>query len=115
MTRSSFAEHVDPRLRGLEGYQSQRRWKGLPEPARRPSLVWPSAYASSFQLSVVAIIFGHLALSEIRKNAGWLTGEGLATANYKMWCWISFGLGLGVFLVYGILAMVGLIGSLHRH
>jgi hypothetical protein len=35
--------------------------------------------------------------------------------NAKMWCWISFGIGLGVFVVYGILAMVGVMGSLHRH
>lgn len=34
-----------------------------------------------FPLSVVAIILGHLALSEIKKNAGRLTGEGLATAG----------------------------------
>ncbi len=34
-----------------------------------------------FPLPVVAIIFGHLALSEIRKSAGRLTGERMATAG----------------------------------
>lgn len=34
-----------------------------------------------FPLPIVAIIFGHLALSEIRKSAGRLTGEGMATAG----------------------------------
>ena len=34
-----------------------------------------------FPLSLVAIILGHLSLSEIKKSAGRLTGEGLATAG----------------------------------
>ena len=34
-----------------------------------------------FPLSLVAIILGHMSLSEIRKSAGRLTGEGLATAG----------------------------------
>lgn len=34
-----------------------------------------------FPVSVVAIILGHLSLSEIKKSAGRLTGEGLATAG----------------------------------
>ena len=37
-----------------------------------------------FPLPIVAIIFGHLALSEIRKSAGRLTGEGMATAGLIM-------------------------------
>ena len=48
-------------------------------------------------------------------QAGDVVGAKAASDNAKMWCWISFGLGLGVFVVYGILATVGLIGSLHRH
>ena len=37
-----------------------------------------------FPLFVVAIIFGHLALSEIKKSAGRLKGEGLAIAGLVM-------------------------------
>lgn len=37
-----------------------------------------------FPLPIVAIIFGHMALSEIRKSAGRLTGEGMATAGLIM-------------------------------
>jgi hypothetical protein len=48
-------------------------------------------------------------------QAGDMAGAKAASDNAKMWCWISFGLGLGVIVVYGILATVGLIGSLHRH
>ena len=40
-------------------------------------------------------------------QAGDVAGAKAASDNAKMWCWISFGLGLGVFVVYGILAMVG--------
>lgn len=34
-----------------------------------------------FPLPIVAVIFGHLALSEIRKSGGRLTGQGMATAG----------------------------------
>jgi hypothetical protein len=35
----------------------------------------------AFPLSILAIIFGHLSLSEIRKSAGRLKGEGMAIAG----------------------------------
>ncbi len=35
-------------------------------------------------IAIVAVIFGHLALSEIRKSAGHLTGRGLAVAGLVM-------------------------------
>jgi type IV pilus assembly protein PilA len=35
----------------------------------------------AFPLSILAVIFGHLSLSEIRKSAGRLTGEGIAMAG----------------------------------
>ena len=44
--------------------------------------------------------------------AGDIAGAKTASDNAKMWCWISFGLGLGVCVVWGILAMVGMIGHL---
>jgi hypothetical protein len=37
-----------------------------------------------FPVSVVAVVFGHLALSEIRKSAGRLKGDGLAIAGLIM-------------------------------
>ncbi|HTT22369.1 MAG TPA: CD225/dispanin family protein [Candidatus Sulfotelmatobacter sp.] len=48
-------------------------------------------------------------------QAGDIAGAKAASDNAKMWCWISFGLGLGVFVIWMIVAMVGLIGNLHRH
>jgi hypothetical protein len=48
--------------------------------------------------SIVAVIFGHLSLSEIRKSAGRLTGKGLAIA----------GIVLGYLGVALIVALIGL-------
>ena len=45
-------------------------------------------------------------------QAGDINGAKVASDNAKMWCWISFGLGLGVCVIWGILAMVGMIGHL---
>ncbi|HXJ85461.1 MAG TPA: CD225/dispanin family protein [Candidatus Binatia bacterium] len=48
-------------------------------------------------------------------QAGDIPSAKAASDNAKMWCWISFGLGLGVFVIWTIVAMIGLIGNLHRH
>ena len=45
-------------------------------------------------------------------QAGDINGAKVASDNAKMWCWISFGLGLGVCVIWVILAMVGMIGHL---
>lgn len=47
-------------------------------------------------------------------QAGDLAGAKYASDNAKMWCWISFGLGLGIVAIYAVLAMIGIIGSLHQ-
>jgi hypothetical protein len=46
-------------------------------------------------------------------QAGDFAGAKTASDNAKMWCWISFGLGLGVSVIWIILAMVGMVGHLH--
>ena len=43
-------------------------------------------------------------------QAGDIAGAKAASDNAKMWCWISFGLGLGVCVIWFILAMVGMLG-----
>lgn len=45
---------------------------------------------------------------------GDVAGAQAASNNAKMWCWISFGLGLVMFVGYGLVATLGVIGSLHR-
>ncbi len=48
-------------------------------------------------------------------QAGDLAGAKAASDNAKMWCWISFGLGIGVVVVWFLLVVVGIVGSgLHR-
>lgn len=47
-------------------------------------------------------------------QAGDFAGAKTSSDNAKMWCWISFGLGLGVVALYVIAMLVGVLGSL-RH
>jgi len=47
-------------------------------------------------------------------QAGDIAGAKAASDNAKMWCWISFGLGLGVVAIYIVLAMIGIVGSMHQ-
>lgn len=56
----------------------------------------------AFPMSVLAIIFGHLSLSEIRKSAGRLKGEGMAIA----------GLVLGYLGVAGIPVVILIIAAI---
>src|SRR5271169_7080492 len=48
-------------------------------------------------------------------QAGDLPGAQLASKNAKMWCWISFALGLGVGLLYMLIIGVGLIRQMGAH
>jgi len=49
-------------------------------------------------------------------QAGDWAGAQLASKNAKMWCLISLGLGLSLILLYGVLMMAGILGSLaHRN
>lgn len=45
---------------------------------------------------------------------GDIAGAQAASNNAKMWCWISFGLGLAMCIGYGLVAALGILGSLHR-
>lgn len=47
-------------------------------------------------------------------QAGDLAGAQAASNNAKMWCWISFGLGLGVIALYCLMIAVGVIGGIHQ-
>lgn len=46
--------------------------------------------------------------------AGDLAGAQAASNNAKLWCWISFGLGLATVAFFVIATMLGVLGSL-RH
>jgi len=47
-------------------------------------------------------------------QAGDFAGAQEASRNAKMWCWISFGLGLATFGVSILLALLGVISGLHH-
>lgn len=47
-------------------------------------------------------------------QAGDFAGAKASSDNAKMWCWISFGLGLGIAAIYVIALLAGVLGSLHR-
>jgi uncharacterized membrane protein YvbJ len=47
--------------------------------------------------------------------AGDLAGAQKASDNAKMWCWISFGLGVAVTALSVLLFMAGAIGGMHPH
>jgi type IV pilus assembly protein PilA len=58
-------------------------------------------------LFVAAIVFGHLALSDIRKSAGRLKGTGLATAGLMLgYLWIP---GIPIFLILAAIAIPNLL------
>jgi hypothetical protein len=48
-------------------------------------------------------------------QAGDLAGAQVASNNAKMWCLISLGLGLGIFVLYVVLIMVGILSGIHHH
>jgi hypothetical protein len=63
---------------------------------------------------IAAIVFAAQVNGKLQ--AGDLAGAQAASKNAKMWCWISFGLGLGLIVLWAVLAMVGILGSLaHRN
>lgn len=45
---------------------------------------------------------------------GDVAGAQTASNNAKMWCWVSFGLGLTMCVGYALLMVLGVLGSLHR-
>jgi hypothetical protein len=47
-------------------------------------------------------------------QAGDLIGAQAASKNAKMWCWISFGVGVATTVVSILLFTAGVIGSLHH-
>jgi hypothetical protein len=48
-------------------------------------------------------------------QAGDVAGAQLASKNAKMWCWVAFGAGLAVFVVYMLLVGVGVMSNMNRH
>ena len=47
-------------------------------------------------------------------QVGDIAGAQIASQNAKMWCWISFGLGLAFCFIYGIIVAVGIMRHMNR-
>jgi Predicted membrane protein len=47
-------------------------------------------------------------------QVGDFAGAQASSNNAKMWCWISFGLGLATYGFFTVLTMIGVLGNLHR-
>jgi hypothetical protein len=62
---------------------------------------------------IPAIVYAAQVNSKLQ--AGDLAGAQTASNNAKMWCWISFGLGLGITALYAILIMAGVLSGLRQH
>ena len=60
---------------------------------------------------IPAIVYAAQVNSKLQ--LGDIAGAQAASNNAKMWCWISFGLGLATYCVGAVLMMVGVLGSLH--
>jgi len=50
-----------------------------------------------------------------KAQVGDLAGAKAASDNAKMWCWISFGVGLGGILLYVLLITLGVLSGLHSN
>jgi Interferon-induced transmembrane protein/zinc-ribbon domain len=62
---------------------------------------------------IPAIIFAAQVNGKLQ--AGDVAGAQAASNNAKIWCWVSFGLGLASVGVSILLFMLGVLGSLHQH
>lgn len=47
-------------------------------------------------------------------QAGDLAGAKAASNNAKMWCWVSFGIGLAGTVLWLLLMVLGILSGLHR-
>ncbi len=47
--------------------------------------------------------------------AGDIAGAQLASKNAKMWCWVAFGAGLTVLVLYMLMVGVGVMSHMTRH
>jgi len=61
---------------------------------------------------IAAIIYASQVNTKLQ--LGDVAGAQAASNNAKMWCWISFGLGLMMFVGYGVLMTLGILSNLHR-
>ncbi len=62
---------------------------------------------------IPAIVFAAQVNGKLQ--AGDLAGAQAASNNAKMWCWISFGVGLAAIGVWVLLVMIGVVSGIHNN
>src|SRR5579864_8597729 len=62
---------------------------------------------------IPAIVFAAQVNGKLQ--AGDLAGAQSASNNAKMWCWISFGVGLAAIGVWVLLVMIGVVSGIHNN
>jgi hypothetical protein len=99
---------------------------GVPAPIQTPGVVLPPGatiqnYLVFAILSTVlccpatgipAIIYAAQVNGKLQ--AGDLAGAKTASNNAKMWCWVSFGIGLAGTVLWLLLMVLGILSGLHR-
>ena len=61
---------------------------------------------------IVAIVYAAQVNGKLQ--TGDIAGALAASKNAKLWCWISFGVGLGLGLLSLLLGIIGALGNMHR-
>jgi len=77
--------------------------QGQPPVQQIPNYLWQSIVVTlccCLPLGIVAIIFA--AQVNDKANRGDIGGAMQASKNAKMWCWIAFGCGLVIALIYAL-------------
>src|ERR1700684_3482037 len=62
---------------------------------------------------IPAIVFAAQVNSKLQ--VGGVAGAQAASNNAKMWCWISFGVGLAAIGVWVLLVMIGVVSGIHNN
>jgi len=61
---------------------------------------------------IVAIVYAAQVNGKVA--AGDIAGAEAASKNAKMWCWVAFGCGMAVLLVYAVLFGIGFVAAMHN-
>jgi hypothetical protein len=92
--------------------QVQQSPQAHPEPPPPNYLVWAilSTILCCLPFGIVSIVYA------AQVNTKWQTGdyEGAkaSSKNAKIWAWVAFGVGIGSFLIWSILASLGIIAGM---
>src|SRR5579863_3098085 len=88
----------------------------LPPGATVPNYLVFAILATVFcclPLGIPAIVYAAQVNGKLQ--AGDLAGAQSASNNAKMWCWISFGVGLAAIGVWVLLVMIGVVSGIHNN